>query len=334
MPPIELALPDLAAPSPDLGRAEAGRDLAAPMPCSKPPCAALPIVLLHGYRGSNDDWQPMIDALIQTDGRYDGSQESGLDDHPSWSARSIDRRSWLFAFDYYIRHTGDGRDSYTAGPGKIGSDSAFACPGPVAGLGHVVADSAAYDTGTIHDYAADLADFVASVLRATGASEVDVVAHSMGGLVLRSYLSFHGGAAQVRRVLLLASPVEGVDLAAFAKLLPLGHPDWMEAHEQAEIDGGSIASTVHFSRCGESGQPGPWAVQLTDHEKLQPPAVELHVITALLDPSVPYWVGDHPLALSHKTVLATHAGTLSHSGSIAEVKALLGGTYGAAGDGG
>jgi len=87
----------------------------------------------------------------------------------------------------------------------------------------------------------------------------------------------------------------------------------MEVHEQAEISADSPLSKVRFSRCSEAGAPGGWAGKLTAHELLQPPNVEFHVLSALLDPNVPYPVAKHPLALSHKTVLATHAGALSHA---------------------
>ncbi len=57
-------------------------------------------------------------------------------------------------------------------------------------------------------------------LLAGGASAVDLVGHSMGGLVARQYLQEHGG-KKIRRCILLGVPNEGSRLASFA-LSPTG----------------------------------------------------------------------------------------------------------------
>ena len=328
-PPLDLVPADLTAELPDAMVPDSDPDTSAAPPCAKAPCAARPIIFIHGFDGSNHDWLPMLKELPSKDPRYDGHRLSGVLDHETWAARSVDRRSWLFAFDYYINKSGDGRGSYTAGPGRIGSKTSFVCPSP-SGYGYLVATKAAYDVGVKHDYAADLHSFVESVLLATGASEVDVVAHSMGGLVLRSYLSFYGGAARVSKVLLLASPVKGIKLATFLGLFPLGYPKWMKDHEAAELDGGTILSQIRFRRCqeGASASPGAWAVKLLDQEKLLPPKVELHVMSGQLDIAISYASAHHPQAKSHKVVsLADHPGILKKSATRLRVTALLGGSY-------
>src|SRR5690606_28470836 len=101
------------------------------------------------------------------------------------------------------------------------------------GRSRLTPDSAAYDEGVTHDYATDLAEMIDDVLRVTGASKVDVVAHSMGGLVTRSYLAFLGGNEKVERVMLLASPHLGVPLAAAGG--PFVGESWMGAHELTEL---------------------------------------------------------------------------------------------------
>jgi pimeloyl-ACP methyl ester carboxylesterase len=63
---------------------------------------------------------------------------------------------------------------------------------------------------TVHDSAARLARFVDDVKRETGAAHVDLVAHSLGGLVAVEYLRAHGGVAEVRRLVTIASPHAGV----------------------------------------------------------------------------------------------------------------------------
>jgi len=62
--------------------------------------------------------------------------------------------------------------------------------------------------GSNLDHAIELARAVELLQDRTGAAQVDIVAHSMGGLATRWYLQ-EGGAAQVRRVATLASPHRG-----------------------------------------------------------------------------------------------------------------------------
>lgn len=50
------------------------------------------------------------------------------------------------------------------------------------------------------------------VCRATGADQVVLIAHSMGGLVCRSYLARHGG-RRIERLITVASPHAGTELA-------------------------------------------------------------------------------------------------------------------------
>jgi triacylglycerol lipase len=57
-------------------------------------------------------------------------------------------------------------------------------------------------------HAEELATAVRSLLDRTGASTVDIVAHSMGGLAVRQYLQ-DGGAPSVRKVVFLATPHRG-----------------------------------------------------------------------------------------------------------------------------
>lgn len=312
----------------DLATTDALGEGGSPAPCPKRPCATRPILFLHGFRGSNHDYLDLLKALVKQDSRFDGYRLSGVKDPTGWAAGAWPRRAWLVAFDYYINKAGDGRGSYTAGPGRIGSNSGHVCSKPP-GNGFLVADDGDHGVGISHDYAADLAGLVNRTLAVTGAAEVDIVAHSMGGLVVRSYLSYYGGAARVRRVLLLASPVKGIALVGFLNLFPVGQPKWMTKNEVAELDAGSLLSKIRFTRCGVSPPSyGAWAKRLTEHEVKSPPAVQLHVMSGLLDPVVNYLVANHPQALSHKTALAHHAGILSHGDTLKRVMQLMGGSTG------
>jgi triacylglycerol lipase len=58
--------------------------------------------------------------------------------------------------------------------------------------------------------ARSLADFVDQVMAATGAQYVDLVCHSLGGLVARNYVDLLGGHRRVQRVVTLGTPHRGI----------------------------------------------------------------------------------------------------------------------------
>lgn len=68
---------------------------------------------------------------------------------------------------------------------------------------------------SIQDFTQILADKVEEVLAKTGSNKVDLVGHSMGGLVIRSYLTEESARAKVQRVVTLGSPHAGSKLAVF-----------------------------------------------------------------------------------------------------------------------
>jgi triacylglycerol esterase/lipase EstA (alpha/beta hydrolase family) len=66
-----------------------------------------------------------------------------------------------------------------------------------------------YATGDIANSARELSSFVDRVLAATGASQVDVVGHSQGGMMPRYYMRFDAGAHQVHTLVGLAPSNHG-----------------------------------------------------------------------------------------------------------------------------
>jgi len=76
------------------------------------------------------------------------------------------------------------------------------------GLGPVYALSYGPPFAAIETFAAQVAAKVAQIERDTGAAQVVIVAHSMGGLVARSYLRAYGP-AHVRRVVSIGTPYAG-----------------------------------------------------------------------------------------------------------------------------
>lgn len=73
--------------------------------------------------------------------------------------------------------------------------------------------------GDMRKQAQVLGDAVAAVLRDTGASSVDIVGYSAGGVVARIWAQDLGGSGQARRIMTLGSPHHGTQLAALAQTL-------------------------------------------------------------------------------------------------------------------
>jgi pimeloyl-ACP methyl ester carboxylesterase len=85
---------------------------------------------------------------------------------------------------------------------RVARACAHAGLGPVYGLNYPW-------FGSVRANARRLARFVDGVCRETGASQVDLVAHSLGGLVAMEY-AHHGRGSRVRRVVTVACPHAGV----------------------------------------------------------------------------------------------------------------------------
>jgi triacylglycerol esterase/lipase EstA (alpha/beta hydrolase family) len=69
-----------------------------------------------------------------------------------------------------------------------------------------------YATGRIERSAAQLSSFVSRVLSATGATQVDIVGHSQGGMMPRYYMKFLNGAAKVHTLIGLSPSNHGTTL--------------------------------------------------------------------------------------------------------------------------
>jgi alpha/beta hydrolase fold len=83
----------------------------------------------------------------------------------------------------------------------------FITPGRIDGLGH------------IEKSAEELSSFVNKVLSKSGASKVDLVGHSQGGMMPNYYLKFLGGASKVNVLVGLAPSNHGTTLSGVTKLL-------------------------------------------------------------------------------------------------------------------
>ncbi len=85
--------------------------------------------------------------------------------------------------------------------------------------------------GDIDDFGQQLGRRVEEVRRATGAAQVVLVCHSMGGLVARAYLRQPGAGAAVRKLVTLGTPHHGTVLARLARGVDAGqmrrHSAWL-----------------------------------------------------------------------------------------------------------
>jgi len=90
----------------------------------------------------------------------------------------------------------------------------LACRLACAGLGPVFGFEY-WTLGRTAAAARQLGWFVDEVRAATGAAEVDIVGHSMGGVVGRYYIAFAGGDGVVKHLITLGSPHSGTELSAF-----------------------------------------------------------------------------------------------------------------------
>lgn len=74
-------------------------------------------------------------------------------------------------------------------------------------------------TGDIAASAKELGGFVDKVLAATGASKVDIVGHSQGGMMPRQYLKAEGGAAKVQNLIGIAPSNHGTSALGLNRLV-------------------------------------------------------------------------------------------------------------------
>ena len=104
----------------------------------------------------------------------------------------------------------------------------FGLPG--SGLGDIAATSQALNA------------FADQVRVETGATRVDLIGHSQGGLVGRYYIKYLGGAGEVDSMISLAAPHYGTTLANLAKLLGLGSCLGVVACQQMAIGSTFLAN--------------------------------------------------------------------------------------------
>jgi pimeloyl-ACP methyl ester carboxylesterase len=119
-----------------------------------------------------------------------------------------------------------GSNGYLSGVGLSGfavGDGQF--PGKM-NAGNFTAPS--QRTNTIAENAAILGKYIASVKKSTGAQQVDLIAHSMGGLIARYYIDRVMQGRDIAQLIMLGSPMAGTDCADLPASLGLYLPATLE----------------------------------------------------------------------------------------------------------
>lgn len=114
-----------------------------------------------------------------------------------------------------------------------------------------------YGLGPIDQSAVQLQAYVDKVLAATGATKVDLVGHSQGGMMPRYYLKFLGGAAKVDTFVGIAPDNHGTTLDGLTELLPYfpGAEDVIAASAPALAD--QIAGSAFLTKLNAGGDTVP-----------------------------------------------------------------------------
>ncbi|MCB9761579.1 MAG: hypothetical protein H6739_17175 [Alphaproteobacteria bacterium] len=117
-------------------------------------------------------------------------------------------------------------------------------------------------SGGLHRFAQQLGASVDRVRMVSGAEQVDLVCHSMGGVVAGLYLREYGGAVKVRRLVTLGTPWKGSRMGVFGlrqeavEMLPTG--DVVQRLDGLPVPAVAIASdTDHMVIPPDSATP-PW----------------------------------------------------------------------------
>lgn len=134
-----------------------------------------------------------------------------------------------------------------------------------------------FGLGPVPQAARQLSFFVAQVRKATGASKVDLVGHSQGGMMPRYYMRFLGGAAKVDRLVALAPSNHGTTAdglfalinaaSAFGAPKPLTLAGCPACDQQER----GSAFLTHLNAGGDTVPGVRYTVIETDHDEVVTP---------------------------------------------------------------
>ena len=135
--------------------------------------------------------------------------------------------------------------------------------------------------GSTDDYIAHIEAAVHQLERCTGLAPV-IVAHSMGGLVVRRWWAGCGNPARVHRLITLGTPHRGTWLARFAttrngRQMQLAST-WLRSLSESEPPDRSASLTCFFSHCDNIVFPPRCAVMPGADERHLPGVAHVHMV--------------------------------------------------------
>ena len=156
-------------------------------------------LLPHALRIARRDAPPLRELLAEWAWAFAASVARPLGFLPLAGARGAGPRPVILLHGYAMNR---------ANFALLARRLAAAGLGPIYGFEY-------WSLGRTSRAARQLADFVAQVRAATGAADVDLVGHSMGGVVARYYVAFAGGDPVVAHLVTLGSPHAGSEMSAY-----------------------------------------------------------------------------------------------------------------------
>jgi len=178
-----------------------------------------PIIFVHGTKGNLGQWNPAIQRILSDyyGGFYPGNPLSCTE-----NTQLVQTNNPKSIYNFYFYHV-------NSNPGAIGSNGVLVPKNP-----YVAQEYQNNISGGT--WATSLAAFIDKVLVATGASQVDIVTHSMGALVARSAIKYYGCSSKVHKILMVAAinhPVTGI--YPYVYNLQPTQPLWMASGENLEM---------------------------------------------------------------------------------------------------
>ena len=201
-----------------------------------------PVIFIHGHGSDlnieSDTWKHMIEKNLVPNQSgymfYDPDRDGQINMIYSESSKELKTDSLsprtIFYFGYYRSKDTEGFGEI---PGKIG-----AIPVPYTGKYPYAYYKNTDDGSPRISYTDRLSTVVDNVLRATGASKVILIGHSMGGLVARAYTRWiPGGSDKVYKILTIGTPNSGIpdDMRLWLEQHLTNIPMWEISGEDEEL---------------------------------------------------------------------------------------------------
>jgi|GEM_PF-2382282 len=133
------------------------------------------------------------------------------------------------------------------------------------------------------EYSNNVGRIIPGILEATYSDKVHVVAHSMGGIVLRAAIKYYPHLQnEINRVLMLATPNQGLHYTDWQEWIAYTKcPHWMIGGELAELKLRDVEFVEGKANCG-SGNPGVFWIDLLNQDEW-PGTVKYATIGGLLN---------------------------------------------------